>query len=57
MIHSVSPIAADASREYRMPARKFSDSLKKHDRVQAWGKMDCTVVPGIALLASAPRSL
>ena len=42
MIHSVSQIAANAAREYKMPARKFTDSLKKHDGVQARGKMDGT---------------
>jgi hypothetical protein len=42
MIHSVSQIAANAAREYKMPARKFSDALKKREGVQARGKMDGT---------------
>ena len=37
---------ADASREYMMPARKFSDALKKREGVQARGKMDGTVENG-----------
>jgi putative DNA primase/helicase len=47
---------ADAAREYMMPARKFSDALKKRDGVQARGKMDGTWYTGIALIASALRS-
>jgi len=46
---------ADTSREYIMAARKFSDSLKKREDVQARGKMDGTWYTGIALIASAPR--
>jgi hypothetical protein len=47
---------ADAAREYMMPARKFSESLRKREGVQARGKMDGTWYMGIALIASAPRS-
>jgi hypothetical protein len=57
MTHSVSQITADASREYIMPARKFSDSLKKREGVQARRKMEGAWYTGIGLIASAPRSL
>jgi phage/plasmid-associated DNA primase len=47
---------AETSREYMMPARKFSDALKKREGIHAKGKMDTTWYTGIALIASGPRS-
>jgi putative DNA primase/helicase len=46
---------ADAAREYKMPERKFSDSLKKRESVKARRKMDGTWYTGIGLIASAPQ--
>ena len=46
---------ADAAREYKMPERKFSDSLKKRESVRARRKMDGTWYTGIGLIASAPQ--
>jgi putative DNA primase/helicase len=45
---------ADAAQEYKMPERKFSDSLKKRDGVLAKRKMDGTWYTGICLIASTP---
>jgi len=38
-----------------MPERKFSDSLKKREGVQARRKMDGTWYTGIGLIASSPQ--